>query len=423
MLAVCIIKIILVLPGLLAADRSATITDAVFLAVSAATLTGLSISDVSRQLSPLGLGLLAITIQLAGWFWMTTASWLVFRVFALVDRGESPHSWTGLLRRIIVISLVVEAAAALAMIPLWRGDLDLPQRIGLSAFHAVAAWNNAGFSPLADKLAAYRDSPLLYFVIAPLSVTGMIGYPGWLVIREWFGATRRGAALDERNEGDRSAKSMVRSALTMLAIVYLIGTGAIVASQMSPYFFAALKQGMEMRRGDEAGLTWQRAGQIAGEASYVASSAHASGLEAQPIDELRPPGRVAVMVLMLAGGVPGGTIGCFGAASLAMLARFGFGRCARAAVWKRWASSVVVFYAVVMIVGVYLLALSEPYPFLDLAFEAVSAASNSGLSLTPHGGLAGDMTTMGRWVLIGLMVLGRVGPLMLLAGVALRREE
>lgn len=439
--AIGLVFIILDAPGILAPDRSASITDAIFLAISATTLTGLSVSDTSRQLSPLGFGVLAIIIQLAGWFWITTASWLVFRVLSQVDAQTKPPTWGWLLGRVVKLSLIVQALAALAMIPLWRGDLDILHRVGLSVFHAVAAWNNAGFSPLADKLADYRDSPLVYLVIGPLSVAGMIGYPGWRVMREWIVTKPRVAAMAERDENSsvRTATgnerigndnvgagtaAFVRTGLSAMAIVYLLGTVAITVSQTSPYFFAAFKQGMEMRRGDEEGLTLRRAGRITGEASYIASSARVSGLVAQPIDTLRAPGRVAAMALMLAGGVPGGTAGCVGAAALTMLARCGVARRGVVATaWKRWASGVIVFYAVVLITGVYLLALSEPYPFLDLAFEAVSAVSNSGLSLTPHGGLAADMTTMGRWVLIGLMLLGRVGPLMLLAGVATRREE
>jgi len=62
-----------------------------------------------------------------------------------------------------------------------------------------------------------------------------------------------------------------------------------------------------------------------------------------------------------------------------------------------------------------LLALVEPFPTWQLAFEAVSAAGGGGLSK----GLCPDMTTFGRGVIMAAMFLGRVGLLMLMAAVVM----
>jgi trk system potassium uptake protein TrkH len=52
-------------------------------------------------------------------------------------------------------------------------------------------------------------------------------------------------------------------------------------------------------------------------------------------------------------------------------------------------------------------------------FEAVSAFNTVGLSL----GLTPNMSTAGRWVVIVLMFLGRVGPLTIAAALVARRPR
>ena len=51
-----------------------------------------------------------------------------------------------------------------------------------------------------------------------------------------------------------------------------------------------------------------------------------------------------------------------------------------------------------------------------IAFEAISAASTTGLSL----GITGDLTAFGKTVIIATMFLGRVGPLVLLGTLIFR---
>ena len=66
-----------------------------------------------------------------------------------------------------------------------------------------------------------------------------------------------------------------------------------------------------------------------------------------------------------------------------------------------------------------LLCFSEPYPFEKIAFEAVSAASTTGLSL----GITSDLTSFGKMVIIATMFLGRIGPLALLGALQLGSQS
>ncbi|MDY0177492.1 MAG: potassium transporter TrkG, partial [Lentisphaeria bacterium] len=69
---------------------------------------------------------------------------------------------------------------------------------------------------------------------------------------------------------------------------------------------------------------------------------------------------------------------------------------------------VVILSLGAVFVGSLLLSISLPQARMeDLLFEVVSAMATSGLST----GLTGQLTVSGKWLIILLMFLGRVGPL------------
>jgi trk system potassium uptake protein TrkH len=79
----------------------------------------------------------------------------------------------------------------------------------------------------------------------------------------------------------------------------------------------------------------------------------------------------------------------------------------------------VVFLSVSIVLGGYfLLLLIEPHPPLELAFEAVSAFSTTGLST----GVTGELSTPGKLVIALLMFVGRIGPMTLVLAISARSE-
>ena len=90
----------------------------------------------------------------------------------------------------------------------------------------------------------------------------------------------------------------------------------------------------------------------------------------------------------------------------------------------RTAAATVAAYLTVLTVALYLLTLTEgvgteaaKFPFHDLLFETTSALGTVGLSR----GITGDLSTLGRLLLVGVMFLGRLGPLSF--GVALLSRD
>ncbi|MEL6311848.1 MAG: potassium transporter TrkG, partial [Pseudomonadota bacterium] len=91
-----------------------------------------------------------------------------------------------------------------------------------------------------------------------------------------------------------------------------------------------------------------------------------------------------------------------------------FGKCIPA-IRLHAAFASLTFYLVLLGVGAYLLLLTErrqdngDVPFRDIVFEATSAIGTVGLSR----GITGDLTDLGKLIIVVLMLAGRIGPMTL----------
>jgi trk system potassium uptake protein TrkH len=70
-------------------------------------------------------------------------------------------------------------------------------------------------------------------------------------------------------------------------------------------------------------------------------------------------------------------------------------------------------------VATWLLLLTGPFTLTEALFEVVSAFSTVGLSLgvTPH------LTTAGRWIIIAMMIWGRLGALTIVIALTQHRAR
>jgi trk system potassium uptake protein TrkH len=69
--------------------------------------------------------------------------------------------------------------------------------------------------------------------------------------------------------------------------------------------------------------------------------------------------------------------------------------------------AIIVISLLCVSTGIFLLAVTEKENFLDLTFEAVSAAATVGLSR----GITADLSAVGQCIIVIFMLIGRVGPL------------
>jgi trk system potassium uptake protein len=385
---------------------SVTWLDAVFLSVAASCTTGLSVREPATSLSPWGLAVLISLSQIGAIVTLALGDW------ALSDNPSRGVRW----RRTIALVLGIQAIAALAMIPLWPGDVSWQQRISQSVFLAVSALCNVGFSPMPGSMETLRYSAIAHLIVVPLILIGSLGLP---VITALWNALRGGTGHAQATTS--ALPQRARLALAATLGLYLLGTIAITLGQLAPQIYPMLKLGIEGRNPPPAMSAALVGGAIA-DASFLSIASRPTGFMTVPVDQLQPSTRWVLVPLMFIGGVPGSAAGGVGVTTILVLLMAARGASqsnnptaprhdsSSNSTALRAAIRIVLSQTLLILLATWLLTLSEPFPLEKLLFETVSAASSAGLSL----GITGSLTSAGKVVLILTMILGRCIPLAVL---------
>ena len=80
---------------------------------------------------------------------------------------------------------------------------------------------------------------------------------------------------------------------------------------------------------------------------------------------------------------------------------------------------ILLFGLVTVLGGMLILSITENAAFISVCFETVSAFGTVGLST----GITSTLSIIGKYVIILLMFIGRIGPLTLLAAAAQRMKK
>ncbi|OHE40590.1 MAG: hypothetical protein A2Y16_00680 [Tenericutes bacterium GWF2_57_13] len=163
--------------------------DALFLSTSAICVTGLStIADLGATLSVFGKVVLALMIQIGGLGIVTLAIYILtilgvhIGVMERVVVREALNQTTlqgmvKLVKAIVLTSLTFEFVGMWFSMIVFVRDYPFWQALGISAFHAISSFNNAGFDLLgSSSLIPYADNILLNFTTAILVICGGIGF-------------------------------------------------------------------------------------------------------------------------------------------------------------------------------------------------------------------------------------------------------
>lgn len=391
----------------------APLLTALFTATSAVCVTGLVVVDTGTYWTGFGQVIILALIQIGGLGIMTMSS-LVAVLLArriglrhrLVTAAEKSILELGDVRelavRVAVFSLLTEVVVALVLgLRFWMAhDAAAGRAATLGVFHAVSAFNNAGFSLFRDSLAGVALDPFLLLVVAAAVITGGLGYPVWVDI-----------ARRPRRPGQWSlhAKLTVSSTLVLLVAGWALLTWF---EWTNPRTLGGMSVGDSIVN-----------------AFFHSVTPRTAGFETLQIADLREPSRLLTEVLMFIGGGSASTAGGIKVTTFALLG------------WVMWAEArgdpdVVVFdrrvpgtaqrqalTVALLAVGVVVAATMAlmslgGLPRDDLFFETVSALGTVGLST----GVTPSLSTGSQLLVVGLMLLGRVGPVTLFAALVLRER-
>jgi len=448
------VLVILFGTGLLMLPRAAppgtervAFTDALFTATSATCVTGLLVRDTATGYAPFGQTVIGVMIQLGGLGIM-----LFGTVFAVLTRrsltvreslvaGEVLSEGTlgriGRMAKFVVLTTVcMEAAGALAMWPMWtRAAGGGVGRGGLySLFHAVSAFCNAGFALRSDSMVSLRGHWQILGVMAPLIVLGGVGFP---VLYDLSGAAWRRLRRAVRGAAGAVPPLALHSKLVATTTLVLLVAGAVGllviewAADPGPTYGAPLTdvRNPQAATGGPALVRMGTARQVAA-ALFQSVTARTAGFNTVDMNSLSNAGKFWMCLLMFVGGSPAGTAGGMKTVTLAVLVlgivsvlrrrerTEGFHRTV-AESFVRKAGVLAGLYAALVVATTLLLSIamrSAPLAtgrratFVQVLFEACSACGTVGLSC----GVTGGLTMFGKYVVIAAMFIGRLGPLTLL---------
>jgi trk system potassium uptake protein TrkH len=161
------------------------------------------------------------------------------------------------------------------------------------------------------------------------------------------------------------------------------------------------------------------------DALFQSITARTAGFNTVDISELSAPGKLLLALLMFIGGSPGSTAGGIKTVTLAVVIMTAFAalrkrqevemfkRSVRIVVVGRAITITLLFVAVLFVSGLALCITENDNGFAmsDIMFEAASALGTVGLTT----GITPSLTTAGKLIIIVVMLVGRLGPLTLLA--------
>ncbi|MBN2210491.1 MAG: hypothetical protein JW709_03765 [Sedimentisphaerales bacterium] len=415
---------LLMLPASHPAGEEISFTDALFTSTSATCVTGLVVKDTGGDFSRWGQVIILSLIQLGGLgimifgalFALLTGARLSLRESsAMQDIGvqEAPGRMAQTVMFICLFTLTIEAIGAVSMVGMWQTD---PQRGGQwfkSAFHAVSAFCNAGFSLQADNLEKYRFSARVYLVIAPLIIVGGLGFPVLRNLYDWAMYRFR-----FRRIPSRLRTQPVR--LTLHTKIVLTTTGILLAAGW------LVLVAVQLTRPDAGREGFTLSTLLDGWFNSV--TARTAGFNTVDIAGRSAGGKLVLVLLMAIGGSPGSTAGGMKTITLAVLILSVMATLRRHLQVQafrrsiplmiiRQAAMVLILYGLGLWLITLLLTMTEHSlgaDMLDLLFEAASALGTVGLST----GVTSGLTTAGKWVIMAAMLIGRLGPLSLLAALS-----
>ncbi|MFJ4029039.1 TrkH family potassium uptake protein [Paenarthrobacter sp. NPDC089989] len=410
------IAVILMGTGLLTLPIARTNADvdaglpALFTAVSAVCVTGLVTVDTPTFWTPFGHAVIIGLIQVGGFGIMTLATLLALLVRKsiglrgqLVAQSETHTLNFGDVRpvlfRVARIMVVFEAiTAAVLTVRFWFIYEGSPgTAIWHGAFHAVSAFNNAGFALYSDSLIGFAGDPWIIVPICLAIIAGGLGFPVIITLLR---------------DGTKLRNWTVHLRLTVFGTLVLLAAGFVLF----------------------AGFEWNRdqtIGQMSLGGKLLASLAgtvfpRTAGFNSIDYGAASPETLMVTNILMFIGGGSAGTAGGIKITTFLVL---GF------SIWnevrgrdhvtiahrsisssvQRQALSVALLGVAAVVGGTLLLLMFTDFSLDKVLFESVSAFATVGVST----GITYHLPANAQWVLMVLMFTGRIGTITVASALAL----
>lgn len=379
--------------------------DAIFTSTSAACVTGLIVKDTAVDFTPFGHVIVLTLIQIGGLGYMTAVTFLAimrgkklgYRDRLVLKESLSHSGMSGIFRflKIVFASIILIEVVGTVILTL-RFWVDMPflKALWYGFFHAISAFNNAGFSLFSDNLMGYRGDLTINLTIPLLIILGGLGY---MVLLEVYNYRQ---------------KALTR--LSMHSKLVLWTSGVLILAGM------AIVLSLEWNNPKSLGGmdTWEKILV----AWFTSVNYRTAGFNTIDLSTLSDSSLFFGTIFMMVGGSPGGTAGGIKTTALALSiigVWFTLRGNGNPHIFRRAISSYQInkAYAIIFVASFYvivstvILSENEGLPFLRLLFETCSAFGTVGVS-TGNGGVlsySALFSNAGKINIIILMLMGRIG--------------
>jgi trk system potassium uptake protein len=405
---------LLLLPFATESGERASFLTAIFTSTSSICVTGLVVVDTPTYWSTFGEVVIMLLVQVGGLGIMTLASLLIFLLAGrlglrgrLLAQAEVAALLLADVRRlvfaVIKLSLVFEALGATVLaLRFWTGyEYSLGRSVYLGIFHAITSFNNAGFALWTDSLTQFAADGWICVTVALLIIAGGLGFPVWLELSRLY-------------HRPRSWSLHTKLTLLLTALLLVGGTGAVLAFEWgNAGTLGQFGPGGKLLVGFFQGVTPRTA-----------------GFNTVDYGEMELETLFVTDFLMFVGAGSASTGGGIKVTTLALLALMvwaevrgdphvtAFSRRLPAHA-QRQAFAVASIALTAVVVSTLALMAESRFTLSQALFEVLSAFGTVGLST----GITADVATVGQWILIALMYLGRVGPHTLGVALAMRERQ
>lgn len=381
-----------------------------FTAMSALTSTGLVVVDTAAHWTIIGQIIILLLMQIGGLGLMVfTTIFLVllglkihlgYQVLVAQDRNY--FSGTGikaLVRNIILLTLIIELIGTILLactLPgIWQEGIA--KGLFIALFHAVSAFNGAGFDLFGNSLQGFNSYPLVCTIIMLLILLGSLGYVVLQELVSWVLHPRHRLSLH------------ARLVLLITLGVTLFGAG---------FFFCT----------EYSGLLKDWPLHIKIIQSFFQAATRTAGFVTIPVESWSEPFQFVMTIMMFIGASPGSVGGGIKTTTFAVIVLAVWSLARRqttVVVMEREiapsnvlkAFTVTIVASVLVNASTLILMLLEDLSLLPALFVVVSASATAGLSLVDTGGLS----SWGMGLITLLMFIGRIGVLTLI--VFLTKED
>ncbi|WP_213422348.1 TrkH family potassium uptake protein [Bhargavaea massiliensis] len=399
--AITISAILLNLPGVHRPGVDIGFIDSLFTAVSAVSVTGLSVIDLSATYTTFGIVMFMVVLHFGGigvmsigtFFWLLVRRRIGLRERQLIMVDHNQYSMAGavkLIREIMKIMILIELVGG-SILTLYFTKYYESFRDALlnGMFHAVTATTNAGFTINNDSMFPYFNDYFVQLVTMALIILGAIGFPVLIEVKRFLSSK------------EPSFRFSLFAKITTATFGILLTAGTVVILLIES--FHSFKD-----------MQWHEA---LFAAMFHSVSARSGGLTTMDITQFSEATDVFISFLMFIGASPssvgGGIRTTTFAIAVLFLINFARGKDI-IQIFGREIKLVDVYrsYAVILIAGflvlvsVMIMSITEKgTPLTALVFEITSAFGTCGMSL----GITGDLSGAGKVILMFLMFVGRVG--------------